>query len=286
MRTLCDCVQEYGGSAAVAIDAAPTLHTLRRGLLGNLSKVQAGASRDDRTGWPPLSHRAIFAPSDAFHHHTLYRQAFPCLLSILHHFQMRSIGQAVARAAPAGRRFMSAGFSLALSEDQRAFQELARNFAKTEIIPVAAALDLSSKSGRELVLKYADVCGGRPVNHTSALLLPLPAVEYPHAVFKKAWEAGLCNLAIPQSCGGAGLHGEPGVSRSTSTTPKFSFPRPVQRSTLSLSPRSSRTDAPASARQSRQMASRPRRSLSRETPSSRRSTSDASLRRPSKLRTA
>ena len=44
--------------------------------------------------------------------------------------------------------------------------------------------------------------------HVDCIYLVSLAVEYPQAVFKKAWEAGLCNLAIPQSCGGAGLHGE------------------------------------------------------------------------------
>ena len=52
-------------------------------------------------------------------------------------------------------------------------QELARSFAKTEMIPRAAYYDRT--------------------------------MEYPHDVFKKAWEAGLVNTHIPPSCGGLGL---------------------------------------------------------------------------------
>ena len=51
-----------------------------------------------------------------------------------------------------------AGLSFDLTPEQHAFKELARSFAKDEIIPVAAKYDRS--------------------------------MEYPHDVFKKAWELG------------------------------------------------------------------------------------------------
>jgi acyl-CoA dehydrogenase len=67
----------------------------------------------------------------------------------------------------------SAGLSFVLTDDQKAFQQLARKFAAEEIIPVAAEHDRT--------------------------------MEYPHKIFAKAWELGLCNPHIPESCGGMGL---------------------------------------------------------------------------------
>lgn len=66
------------------------------------------------------------------------------------------------------------GLSFQLTPEQHAFKELARSFAKDEIIPVAAKYDKS--------------------------------MEYPQEVFKKAWELGLVNAHIPEDCGGLGLH--------------------------------------------------------------------------------
>ena len=60
-----------------------------------------------------------------------------------------------------------------LSADQKQLQEMARKFAKEEIIPKAAHHD---KTG-----------------------------EYPHEIVKKAWELGLMNSHVPESCGGLGL---------------------------------------------------------------------------------
>jgi acyl-CoA dehydrogenase len=71
------------------------------------------------------------------------------------------------------QRFYSSGLNFELSEDQRQYQELARNFAKEYIIPNAAKYD---KSG-----------------------------EYPQDIFTKAWELGLCNTGIDQKYGGPGL---------------------------------------------------------------------------------
>jgi acyl-CoA dehydrogenase len=66
------------------------------------------------------------------------------------------------------------GLNFELTDDQKAFQQLARSFAKDEMIPKAAEHDQSMK--------------------------------FPHSVFDKAWELGLVNSHIPESCGGLGLH--------------------------------------------------------------------------------
>jgi acyl-CoA dehydrogenase len=60
-----------------------------------------------------------------------------------------------------------------LSEDQLAFQEMARDFAQKEIVPVAAEYDESG--------------------------------EFPWPVIRRAHQAGLLNLEVPEEYGGAGL---------------------------------------------------------------------------------
>src|SRR4051794_31390462 len=60
-----------------------------------------------------------------------------------------------------------------LSDEQQQLQDLARKFAKEEIIPKAA---LHDKNG-----------------------------EYPKDIAKKAWELGIMNTHIPQEYGGLGL---------------------------------------------------------------------------------
>ncbi|KFV97851.1 hypothetical protein N327_02946, partial [Fulmarus glacialis] len=64
-------------------------------------------------------------------------------------------------------------FLLELTDEQKEFQATARKFAVEEIIPVAAQYD---KTG-----------------------------EYPLPLIKRAWELGLTNSHIPESCGGLGL---------------------------------------------------------------------------------
>jgi len=61
-----------------------------------------------------------------------------------------------------------------LSEEQKALQELARDFARKEILPKAA---------------HHDETG-----------------EYPHEILNKAWEIGLMNVHIPEKFGGLGLN--------------------------------------------------------------------------------
>ncbi|NXM14211.1 ACADM protein, partial [Ploceus nigricollis] len=65
------------------------------------------------------------------------------------------------------------GFSFELTDEQKEFQATARKFALEEIIPVAAEYDRTG--------------------------------EYPVPLIKRAWELGLMNSHIPESCGGLGL---------------------------------------------------------------------------------
>ncbi|KAK2900979.1 hypothetical protein QQF64_014951 [Cirrhinus molitorella] len=81
--------------------------------------------------------------------------------------------QASARAAVASLREAHGGFSFELTEQQKEFQELARKFAREEIVPAAPSYDRSG--------------------------------EYPFPLIKRAWELGLMNGHIPEDCGGMGL---------------------------------------------------------------------------------
>ncbi|EPQ31591.1 uncharacterized protein PFL1_00924 [Pseudozyma flocculosa PF-1] len=82
-----------------------------------------------------------------------------------------------ASLANATRSFASAaehnGVSFGLNEDQEAYRDLARKFAREEIIPVAKHYDQT--------------------------------MEYPVPVLKKGWELGLMNTHIPEEYGGPGL---------------------------------------------------------------------------------
>ncbi|KAH9258754.1 hypothetical protein BASA81_003256, partial [Batrachochytrium salamandrivorans] len=81
---------------------------------------------------------------------------------------------------PAARSFSSeSGPRFELSDNQKEYQKLARDFARDVMIPQAAEFDRT--------------------------------MAYPHAIFKQAWELGLCNTHIPESCGGLGLHCMDGV---------------------------------------------------------------------------
>jgi acyl-CoA dehydrogenase len=66
------------------------------------------------------------------------------------------------------------GYCFEMTEDQQAFKELARSFAKDVVMPVAAQYDRS--------------------------------MEFPHDIFAKAHELGLVNAHIPEEYGGMGLH--------------------------------------------------------------------------------
>lgn len=65
------------------------------------------------------------------------------------------------------------GISFELSETQQQFQQLARDFVRSEVIPAAA---------------HHDETG-----------------EFPRAVLEKAWAAGLMNTHVPEEYGGLGL---------------------------------------------------------------------------------
>ncbi|KAL2097517.1 hypothetical protein ACEWY4_006724 [Coilia grayii] len=78
-----------------------------------------------------------------------------------------------AQAATSAAGLAHGGYSFELTEQQREFQDLARKFAREEIVPAASGYDRSG--------------------------------EYPMPIIKKAWELGLMNSHIPENCGGMGL---------------------------------------------------------------------------------
>ena len=65
------------------------------------------------------------------------------------------------------------GYAMALSDEQNALKELAREFAAKEMIPVAAEYDRT--------------------------------MAFPQPIFEKAWELGLVNTHVPEAYGGLGL---------------------------------------------------------------------------------
>ncbi|KAK5619806.1 hypothetical protein CRENBAI_007097 [Crenichthys baileyi] len=92
--------------------------------------------------------------------------------SLLSGIRLQS-SSATAAKAPSSGHAGSPGFSFEMTDQQKEFQQLARRFAREEMIPVAAAYDRSA--------------------------------EYPFPIIKKAWELGLVNGHIPQEYGGMGL---------------------------------------------------------------------------------
>ncbi|KAM8851427.1 medium-chain specific acyl-CoA dehydrogenase, mitochondrial [Spinachia spinachia] len=86
--------------------------------------------------------------------------------------QRSSFSASGAEASHSGQP-ASLGFSFELTDEQKEFQQLARKFAREEIVPVAPAYDRSG--------------------------------EYPMPIIRKAWELGLMNGHIPQEYGGMGL---------------------------------------------------------------------------------
>eukprot|EP00943_MAST-04B_sp_MAST-4B-sp1_P002167 g2167.t1 len=76
------------------------------------------------------------------------------------------------------KHFLST-FSLNLTDEQQAFKELARSFARDEMMPKSAEYDESGK--------------------------------FPQEIFEQAWELGLVNTHIPVEQGGMGLHCLDGV---------------------------------------------------------------------------
>ncbi|WFC96335.1 medium-chain acyl-CoA dehydrogenase [Malassezia brasiliensis] len=92
--------------------------------------------------------------------------------------QAASAARASRSAAPAAARLFSQSaiaknISFELSDDQQAYQDLARKFTRDNITPVASKYDKS--------------------------------MEYPWEVIKKAHEVGLINTHIPEAYGGIGL---------------------------------------------------------------------------------
>lgn len=90
----------------------------------------------------------------------------------------RRIPSVLARTSVAHRSLSSeggsAGLRFELSDTQKEYQKLARDFARDVMIPQAAKYDKT--------------------------------MEYPQEIFKKAWELGLVNSHVPEAYGGLGLH--------------------------------------------------------------------------------
>ncbi|XP_066547765.1 medium-chain specific acyl-CoA dehydrogenase, mitochondrial [Amia ocellicauda] len=78
-----------------------------------------------------------------------------------------------AKSAPGALNTVQRGFNFDMTDQQKEFQDMARKFAREEIIPVAPHYD---KTG-----------------------------EYPVPLIQRAWELGLMNSHIPEDCGGVGL---------------------------------------------------------------------------------
>ncbi|XP_061834899.1 medium-chain specific acyl-CoA dehydrogenase, mitochondrial [Nerophis lumbriciformis] len=87
--------------------------------------------------------------------------------------RLQSSGAAAASVKTSTDHSAANGFSFEFTDQQREFQQLARKFAREEIVPQAADYD---KSG-----------------------------EYPMPIIKKAWELGLMNSHIADDYGGMGL---------------------------------------------------------------------------------
>uniref|UniRef100_A0A2K6G7F3 Medium-chain specific acyl-CoA dehydrogenase, mitochondrial n=1 Tax=Propithecus coquereli TaxID=379532 RepID=A0A2K6G7F3_PROCO len=100
-----------------------------------------------------------------------FRRSCGCSLQVLRSISYFGWRSQHTKAAPQCQPGL--GFNFEFTEQQKEFQATARKFAREEIIPVAAEYD---KTG-----------------------------EYPVPLIKRAWELGLINVHIPQSCGGLGL---------------------------------------------------------------------------------
>ncbi|XP_066534021.1 medium-chain specific acyl-CoA dehydrogenase, mitochondrial [Hoplias malabaricus] len=87
--------------------------------------------------------------------------------------RFQSSGAAAGARAASATKASHGGFSFELSDQQKEFQELAKKFAREEIIPVAPEYDRTG--------------------------------EYPVPLIRRAWELGLMNTHIPEDCGGLGL---------------------------------------------------------------------------------
>ena len=96
-------------------------------------------------------------------------------------FTSKALKLAIRRVSPSSSsaRSLSTSFNLNITDEQKAFQELARSFARDEMMPKSAEYDESGK--------------------------------FPQEIFEQAWELGLVNTHIPVEQGGMGLHCLDGV---------------------------------------------------------------------------
>ena len=91
--------------------------------------------------------------------------------------QLARASLAVPKRLSLGSRALSgsaSGITFNLTDEQKAYRDLARKFAQEKMIPAAAEYDRS--------------------------------MAFPEDIFQAAWELGLVNTHIPQELGGLGLH--------------------------------------------------------------------------------
>lgn len=98
------------------------------------------------------------------------KQLLRCTAPLLKEKKSADSGVFFGGSAPTAQA--AEGLSFGFTEQQLQYQETARNFAKEKMIPVAADFDKS--------------------------------MEFPHAVYKQAWELGLTNMHVPEKYGGLG----------------------------------------------------------------------------------
>lgn len=90
----------------------------------------------------------------------------------------------------------------ALTEQQKEFQQLARKFAREEIMPAAPAYDRSGEVSRtkiyqQQLFRLTLTLSQRP----QFILKKNLNLQYPLPIIKKAWELGLMNGHIPPEYG-------------------------------------------------------------------------------------
>lgn len=111
----------------------------------------------------------------------------------------RSLSRSVLSRRSYSTEIDPQGPSFGLSEDQAAFQQLARDFTAKEITPVAAEYDRSMKVRyNSLITARAEYRWPFSLTRPSPTELS-PALQFPWPIVKSAHAAGLMNLHIPET---------------------------------------------------------------------------------------
>lgn len=105
--------------------------------------------------------------------------------------------------------FFSSFLKIELTDEQKEFQATARKFAVEEIIPVAAQYDRTGevnlpwckgKIGKKQTFILTHINFRVLVVVNQKVIFPC-LFQYPVPLIKRAWELGLMNSHIPESCG-------------------------------------------------------------------------------------